>query len=89
MRLDRTIDQLHEELFLDRMLVFDVAAALKYGRLKAMRQSAGRPLAQIDGMIAAIALAHGAALATRDVGDFADLGLELIDPFAAPTAPVT
>jgi len=37
-------------------------------------------------MIAAIALAHGMTLATRDTQDFADLGLDLINPFEAPVA---
>jgi predicted nucleic acid-binding protein len=37
----------------------------------------------MDGLIAAIAVVHGAALATRDIGDFADLGLQIINPFDA------
>jgi toxin FitB len=44
----------------------------------------GRPIGQMDAMIAAIALSNQAALATRDVGDFLGLGLELIDPFEPP-----
>ena len=40
-----------------------------------------RPMATADAVIAAIALAHGAQLATRDVADFADLGLGLINPW--------
>jgi predicted nucleic acid-binding protein len=39
---------------------------------------------QMDALIAAIALTHGAIIATRDVGDFADLGLEVINPFVSP-----
>ena len=35
----------------------------------------------MDALIAAIALTHRAILATRDVGDFEGLGLELINPF--------
>jgi predicted nucleic acid-binding protein len=38
-------------------------------------------MATADAVIAATALAHGAALATRDVDDFADIGLELINPW--------
>jgi predicted nucleic acid-binding protein len=43
----------------------------------------------MDALIAAIALANRMALATRDTDDFADLGLDLIDPFAdaAPFLP--
>jgi predicted nucleic acid-binding protein len=35
----------------------------------------------MDGLIAAIALTHGMALATRDARDFAGLGFEVIYPF--------
>jgi predicted nucleic acid-binding protein len=39
---------------------------------------------QMDGLIAAIAVTHGATVATRDTMGFADLGIELINPFDAP-----
>lgn len=39
------------------------------------------PINTADAVIAAIALAHGAQLATRDINDFAELGLELINPW--------
>ena len=38
-------------------------------------------MGQMDGLIAAIAVANGAAVATRDESDFAGLGLEVINPF--------
>jgi predicted nucleic acid-binding protein len=34
-------------------------------------------------MIAAIALANRMALVTRNIPDFSDIGLDLIDPFLA------
>lgn len=37
----------------------------------------------LDGQIAAIARAHRLALATRNIRDFEDTGLELINPFSA------
>ena len=39
----------------------------------------------MDGLIAAIALANGAELATRDVDDFADLDIEIVNPFEFAT----
>jgi predicted nucleic acid-binding protein len=46
-----------------------------------MRERLGRRIEPLDAMIAAIALAYRAALATRDVEGFADLGFEVINPF--------
>jgi predicted nucleic acid-binding protein len=36
----------------------------------------------MDALIAAIARQNGATLATRDTDGFADLGVELVDPWA-------
>ena len=88
-RLSAWVDRLETETYSGRVLPFDLNATHEFGRLSARRERIGRRMEPMDAMIATIALAHGAALATRDVGDFADLGLELIDPFAGPTAPVT
>lgn len=67
--------------FANRILSFDTASALEFGRLRARRQNIGRSAPFVDGMIAAICLTHGATLATRNVRDFADFGLDLINPF--------
>ena len=64
-----------------RILPFDEAAAVHYARHVAARESAGRPIGQPDGQIAAICLEHGASLATRNVDDFALLPLDLLDPW--------
>ena len=73
-----------EEDFAGRCLPFDEAAASAYAQVVAARTRAGRPVSVEDAQIAAIALAHGAALATRNVADF-DLiaGLAVIDPWRA------
>lgn len=83
-RFQDAIDHFEDDLYRDRILVFDAAAASEYGRLAARRQAVGRRMGQLDAMIAAIAIVHGARLATRDESDFADLGLDLINPFEAP-----
>jgi predicted nucleic acid-binding protein len=44
----------------------------------------GRPLQVPDGQIAATALEHGLTLVTRNVKDFTQLGLTLIDPWEQP-----
>jgi toxin FitB len=67
--------------FADRILSFDTSAASVYAQIAAARRLAGRPIAQIDAQIAAIARARGARLATRNVKDFDACGIELIDPW--------
>ncbi len=66
----------------DRMLVFDEAAADRYGVLVASRERAGRPISVPDAQIASIARVHRAAVATRNLRDFADTGVHVIDPFS-------
>ena len=69
--------------FSGRCLAFDERAAVQYGRLVAARIRIGRPISVEDAQIAAIALAGGLVLATRNVGDFAEIDrLSLVDPFA-------
>ncbi len=69
--------------FADAVLAYDEAAARHYARLQELRRAAGRPLAVEDGMIAAICIARGTTLATRNTNDFAGLGLKLVDPWSA------
>jgi toxin FitB len=35
----------------------------------------------MNGLIAAVAVVHGATLATRDTSDFENLGIDLVNPF--------
>lgn len=68
-------------LFEGRLLAFDAQAAHAYVRVQAGAQAAGNPISFADAAIAAIAAAHGFALATRNVRDFKGTGVELIDPW--------
>jgi len=72
--------------FGSRIYAFDAAAAQAAARLLAQARASGLPLHQIpnklaDLQIAGIASAYGLDLATRNIGDFAGLGLELINPW--------
>ncbi len=51
--------------------------------LAAERQKTGRPIDVRDTQIAGIALARGAPLATRNVKDFQDLNVPVINPWEA------
>ena len=46
------------------------------------RRELGRPMSAFDGQIAAIAKTQGFAIATRNIKDFDDCGLQLINPFS-------
>jgi predicted nucleic acid-binding protein len=65
----------------DRVLPFDDGAADRYADIVAERRRAGRPIEAFDALIAASALAAGAAIATRDIGGFEELGVTLFDPW--------
>ena len=79
--LAEAVDGMLREDFRDRILPFDSAAADEYASIGADRRAAGRPISQFDCQIAAIARAHGAAMATRNIGDFEGCGVEVIDPW--------
>lgn len=64
-----------------RVLSFDRDAADAYARIAVARRQVGRPISQFDAMIAAIAQSRGASLATRNVKDFWEIGVELINPW--------
>ena len=71
-----------EEDFAGRCLPFDAIAASHYAHLVAVRSRMGRPITVEDAQIAAIALAGGMVLATRNTRDFESItGLALINPW--------
>lgn len=63
------------------VIAFGEEAASVYGQLAAARRQAGLHIEPLDLMIAAIAQLGGAALATRNVGDFEATGVTLINPW--------
>jgi predicted nucleic acid-binding protein len=79
--LQQSWEALMGEVFTGRVLPFTSEAAHWYAELLCCRERLGRAMATADAVIAATALAHGMSLATRDVADFAGIGLELINPW--------
>jgi predicted nucleic acid-binding protein len=68
-------------LFAGRILPFDTDDALVFGRLMATARRQGRPARVGDAEIAAVAIRHGFAIATRNTSDFAAFGAPLVDPW--------
>jgi predicted nucleic acid-binding protein len=75
-RLEAWVDELHAD-YRARLLPVDDVVAQEWSELPVERT-----LPAIDGLIAATARVHGLTIATRNVRDFADLGVPLFNPFA-------
>ncbi len=65
------------------ILPFDRPAARAYAAIAAERRALGRPISQFYCQIAAIARAHGAGVATRNISDYESCGIELVNPWVA------
>ena len=79
--LAQAIEGILEEDFRDRILPFDSQAADAYAAIAAARRAAGQVISQFDCQIAAIARAHGARVATRNVADYQGCGIEVLNPW--------
>jgi predicted nucleic acid-binding protein len=64
-----------------RVLPFDIDAAMIYAEIAAGRRRIGKPISQIDAQIAAVVRSRGAQLATRNVPDFVDCGIVVVNPW--------
>ena len=77
------IEAMLRDAFENRILPFDSNAAGAYAEIAAMRRSAGRPVAAADCQTAAIAQFRNMAVATRNVRDFENMNIEVVDPWTA------
>jgi len=74
--IDRVLD-----LFRDRTLCFDIEAAEHLAQIAVECDRIGKPATAPDAYIAAVAAAHGFAVATRNVGHFEHTGVRVINPW--------
>lgn len=70
-------------IFADRILNFDQRAARAAAELAGARSKTGRRVDSRDTFIAGIAISRGASIATRNVRDFFDAGVPVVDPWKA------
>jgi len=80
--LQEFAETIFEHDFDGRVIAFDSSAARAFARIAARRRALGKPIGQADAQIAAITLVFGATLATRDIADFEDCDIKLINPWA-------
>jgi predicted nucleic acid-binding protein len=83
MQLEQWLEEFLLPFFATRILPVTQAIANRWGVLSAECQARGTPLNTADGMIAATALSHNLTLVTRNTRDFAQLGVDLLDPWDA------
>lgn len=81
--LATAVHALINEDFHGRVESFDAPAAAHYAVVVGERDRLGRPISAADAQIAAICRAREATLATRNVKDFEETGIELINPWQA------
>ena len=79
--LTAAVHGLLDEDFRGRVEPFDTIAATHYAIVVADREKAGRPISVADAQIVSVCRKLQAALATRNIRDFEQTGLELGDPW--------
>ncbi len=85
--LASAVDLMLREDLAGHILPFDGAAARAYATIASERRAAGRTATQADTQIAAIARSRGMAVATRNIKDLKDMGVDLINPWEAADPP--
>jgi hypothetical protein len=75
--------KIFSEDFAGQVLSFDSDAADMYAEIAATRRLAGKPISQFDAIIVGITRSRGASLATRNLSDFEDCGIDIINPWAS------
>jgi predicted nucleic acid-binding protein len=79
-QLEEWLDDLNRS-FSERLLPVTKAIGDRWAVLSAQAKQRGATVALIDGIIAATALEHNLTIATRNVKDFAGLGVGLVNPW--------
>ena len=79
--LERWLDTDLSRWFEGRLLPVTRAISNRWGILAAQSQQRGRPLGNIDGLLAATAFEHGLTVVTRNTGHFENLAVQILDPW--------
>lgn len=79
--LQRRLEEEVIPLFDGRVLSFDDGASKAYAEVRARARATGKAIGTADAYIAAVAVAHGFSVATRDTSPFEAAGCEFINPW--------
>jgi hypothetical protein len=79
--LQKAANLMFAEDFLGRILFFDQKAAIAFAKIASIRRKNGQPISQADASIAAICYSNNAILATRNVKDFTDCNIIIVNPW--------
>jgi predicted nucleic acid-binding protein len=80
-RLERWIEVELPGRFWGRVLPIDEAIAQRWGAIAENAKRKGRPLAVIDGLLAATALQHNLTIVSRNIRDFASAQVPILNPW--------
>ena len=67
--------------FSGRILPIDAAVADRWGLLAARAKRSGKALSSIDGLLAATAIHHNLTIVSRNVSDFANTYVPVVNPW--------
>ena len=70
--------------FEDRILAFDKNVSRVWAHMTVQAETQGKSMAAFDSIIAATARAHDCKLVSRNVSDFVNAGIDVINPWQDP-----
>jgi predicted nucleic acid-binding protein len=80
-RLETWLEVELQARFSGRILSIDAAVADRWGLIAAVAKIKGKPLSAIDGLLAATAIHHNLTIVSRNVGDFANTEVPVVNPW--------
>ncbi len=82
-RLETWLETELRERFRGRVLAIDEEVADRWGLLSAGAKKNGKAPSIIDGLLAATAIQHNLTIVSRNMSDFADASVQLLNPWEA------
>jgi toxin FitB len=81
MDLTDRVAAVYAEDFNHRIVSYNETAAAHCADIVVSRERSGRPISHVGAQIAATCRSHGALLATRNVDDFIDAAITIVNPW--------